>query len=73
MTGEHIRHHDHDEHEHGTGIRGVIVGIFRPHSHDTSGSSCRWGVITQYIRLGSVHELDASCMDKQKPAFLIMD
>ncbi|HEY5901970.1 MAG TPA: alpha/beta fold hydrolase [Anaerolineales bacterium] len=45
----------------------------RTEGHDTSGSSCRWGVITQYIRLGSVHELDASCMDKQKPAFLIMD
>jgi hypothetical protein len=39
--------------------------------HDTSASSCRWGIIAQYIQQGSVDGLDLSCMEKQKPSFVI--
>ncbi len=41
--------------------------------HDTSGSPCRWGIVTQYIEQGSVDGLDISCMEKQKPVFAIKD
>ncbi|WP_417221074.1 cation diffusion facilitator family transporter [Arthrobacter sp.] len=38
----HERHHDHDQgghdHEHPSGFRGVIHGLFVPHSHDVSDS-----------------------------------
>ena len=39
--------------------------------HDTSLSNCRWDIITQYIQHGSVDGLDVSCMEKQKPSFVI--
>jgi pimeloyl-ACP methyl ester carboxylesterase len=39
--------------------------------HDTSNSECRWDIITQYIERGSVNGLDISCMEKQKPSFVI--
>lgn len=41
--------------------------------HDTSASSCRWGIIAQYIEQGSVDGLDISCMEKQKPSFVTGD
>jgi hypothetical protein len=39
--------------------------------HDTSASSCRWGIITQYILQGSVDPLDISCLENQKPTFVV--
>jgi pimeloyl-ACP methyl ester carboxylesterase len=39
--------------------------------HDTSASGCRWGIITQYIQQGSVDALDLSCMENQKPTFVV--
>ncbi len=39
--------------------------------HDTTFSDCRWGIIAQYIQRGSVDGLDISCMEKQKPSFVI--
>jgi hypothetical protein len=41
--------------------------------HDTSASPCRWSIVTQYIEQGSVDGLDISCMENQKPAFVIED
>jgi hypothetical protein len=38
--------------------------------HDTSGSTCRWDIITQYIEQGSVDGLDVSCLAQQKPSFV---
>ena len=38
--------------------------------HDTSASSCRWGIVAQYIEQGSVDGLDTSCMQDQKPSFV---
>jgi hypothetical protein len=39
--------------------------------HDTSGSACRWGIVAQYIEQGSADGLDTSCMEQQKPSFVI--
>jgi hypothetical protein len=39
--------------------------------HDTSASPCRWSIVTQYIEQGSVEGLDISCMEQQKPSFVI--
>ncbi len=39
--------------------------------HETSASECRWGIVTQYIQQGSMDGLDTSCMDHQKPSFVI--
>jgi hypothetical protein len=39
--------------------------------HDTSGSSCRWKIIAQYIQQGSEDGLDISCMEQQKLSFVI--
>jgi pimeloyl-ACP methyl ester carboxylesterase len=39
--------------------------------HDTSASGCRWSIVTQYIEQGSVDGLDISCMENQKPSFVI--
>lgn len=41
--------------------------------HYTSDSSCRWGIIAQYIEQGSVDGLDTSCMEKIKPSFVTGD
>lgn len=41
--------------------------------HDTSASACRWDIVAQYIEQGSVDGLDISCMEKQKPSFVIRD
>ena len=41
--------------------------------HDTSASSCRWDIVTQYIEQGSVDDLDISCMQAQKPSFVAGD
>jgi pimeloyl-ACP methyl ester carboxylesterase len=41
--------------------------------HDTSASSCRWDIVAQYIEQGSVDGLDISCMEEQKPSFVIGD
>jgi hypothetical protein len=41
--------------------------------HDTSASSCRWGIVAQYIQQGSVNGLDISCMEEQKPSFVAGD
>ncbi len=40
--------------------------------HETSsGSVCRWRIVTQYIQQGSVDGLDISCMENQRPSFVI--
>ncbi len=39
--------------------------------HEPSGSNCRWDIIAQYIQQGSVDGLDVSCLEKQKPSFVI--
>jgi pimeloyl-ACP methyl ester carboxylesterase len=39
--------------------------------HNTTFSGCRWDIIAQYIEQGSVDGLDISCMEKQKPSFVI--
>jgi len=39
--------------------------------HTTSDSACRWGIVAQYIEQGSVDGLDTSCMEQQKPSFVI--
>jgi pimeloyl-ACP methyl ester carboxylesterase len=41
--------------------------------HDTSASSCRWSIAAQYFEQGSVDGLDTSCMEEQKPSFVIGD
>jgi len=41
--------------------------------HDISVSSCRWGMVAQYIAQGSVDDLDISCMQAQKPSFVTGD
>jgi pimeloyl-ACP methyl ester carboxylesterase len=41
--------------------------------HDTSASSCRWGIVAQYIEQGSVEGLDIACMKNQKPSFVTGD
>lgn len=38
--------------------------------HDTSASSCRWGIITQYIEQGSAEDLDTVCLEERKPNFV---
>ncbi len=38
IHGDHGDHGEHGEHAHRTGIRGVLSGIVRPHSHDHSDS-----------------------------------
>ena len=42
MSGQHGHHHDHDHggdgHTHGSGLRGAIAELFRPHSHDAVDS-----------------------------------
>ncbi len=32
---------------------------------------CRWDLMAQYIQQGSADGLDISCMEKQKPSFVI--
>ena len=34
---------------------------------------CRWDIIAQYIKQGSVDGLDISCLEKIKPSFVIGD
>jgi divalent metal cation (Fe/Co/Zn/Cd) transporter len=38
MTSESTRQHHHDHHDHPNGIRGVMMQIFAPHSHDAADS-----------------------------------
>lgn len=40
--------------------------------HDASASSCRWGIITQYIQQGSADKLDLTCLEKQEPSFVTL-
>src|SRR5215212_12009540 len=39
---QHDRHdhggHDHGEHRHATGLKGFLLSVFRPHSHDAADS-----------------------------------
>ena len=37
MSHEHDHAHDHD-HDHPSGLKGLLLGIFRPHSHDAADS-----------------------------------
>jgi pimeloyl-ACP methyl ester carboxylesterase len=39
--------------------------------HETSNSECRYEIIARYIQQGSVDGLDISCMEKQKPSFVV--
>ena len=66
-------------------LRGTKASVFLPwdpksyvvveptEGHDTSASSCRWGIVAQYIEQGSVDGLDISCMEEQKPSFVARD
>jgi pimeloyl-ACP methyl ester carboxylesterase len=50
----------------------LVVEPTAGHENSTS-SICRWDIIAQYIQQGSVDGLDVSCMEKQKPSFVIAD
>src|SRR5829696_3509093 len=36
--GHHHDGHDHDGHRHATGLKGFLLSVFRPHSHDAADS-----------------------------------
>jgi pimeloyl-ACP methyl ester carboxylesterase len=38
--------------------------------HDTSSSYCRWHLVAQYVKQGSVDESDTACFEKQQPFFV---
>lgn len=48
------------------------VIVEKTEGHNTSGHpSCRWDIMAQYIQTGTVEGLDTSCIDKQKPSFVV--
>lgn len=46
--------------------------VEKTEGHNTTAfPSCRWNIMAQYIQSGTVDGLDTSCVDKQKPSFVV--
>ncbi len=48
------------------------VAVEPTEGHEPSGrNECRWSIIAQYIKQGSIDGLDTSCLERIKPSFVI--